>query len=109
MFLDDLTRLLDILDDEGRTLISRALCGDPTPERHDIRFRRADGSIVIGEAQSTLVFGGRQGVTRDVTKLRSQQSNLAALATRDRLTGLANRRLLDELFEASLSPTHRSG
>jgi len=109
VFLDDLTRFLDILDDEGRTQITRALRGELMPERYDLHFRSADGSIVIGEAQTTLIPGGVQGVTRDVTELRSLQANLAALAMRDPLTGLANRRLLDELFEASLLRAHRSG
>ncbi len=109
LFLDDLSRFLDVLDDEGRALIGRALRGEPMPERFDLRFRSADGTIMIGEAQTTLVLGGVQGVTRDVTELRSLQANLAALAMRDPLTGLANRRLLDELFEASLSRADRSG
>ena len=109
IFLDDLTRFLDILDEDGKTQIMRALRGDLMPERYDLRFRGADGSIVIGEAQTTLILGGVQGVTRDVTELRSLQANLAALAMRDPLTGLANRRLLDELFEASLSRERRNG
>jgi diguanylate cyclase (GGDEF)-like protein len=74
-----------------------------------MRFRRADGSIRIGEAQTTVVPGGLQGVTRDVTELRSLQKKLADLALRDPLTGLANRRLFDELLEAGLARTHRSG
>jgi diguanylate cyclase (GGDEF)-like protein len=49
-----------------------------------------------------------QGVTRDVTELRRLQDRLAALALRDPLTGLANRRLLDELLDAELARTQRS-
>ena len=79
------------------------------PERYDMRFRCADGSIAIGEAQTTTVPGGLQGVTRDVTELRNLQANLADLALRDPLTGLANRRLLDELLESGLARTQRSG
>ena len=109
VFLDDLTRFLDIIDDEGRTLIGRALRGEPVPDRYDLRFRHADGSIVIGEAQTTLIRGGLQGVSRDVTELRALQADLAALALRDPLTGLANRRLLDELLDTNLSRTDRSG
>lgn len=108
LFLDDLTRFLDILDEEGRTMIGSALRGEPMPERFDLRLLSADGSIVIGETQTTLVLGGVQGVSRDVTELRSLQANLEALAMRDPLTGLANRRLLDELFETSLSRANRS-
>ncbi len=109
IFLDDLARFLDILDDGGKDLIGRALRGESMPERFDLRFRSVDGSIMVGEAQITVVLGGVQGVTRDVTELRDLQANLAALAMRDPLTGLANRRLLDELFEASLSRVQRSG
>jgi diguanylate cyclase (GGDEF)-like protein len=48
-----------------------------------------------------------QGVSRDVTELRSLQANLAALALRDPLTGLANRRLLDELLKSGLAHAQR--
>jgi diguanylate cyclase (GGDEF)-like protein len=48
-------------------------------------------------------------VSRDVTELRRLQSNVAALALRDSLTGLANRRLFDELFESAVARTERSG
>lgn len=108
LFLHDFTRFLDILDDDGRTMILRALHGEVMPERYDLRFRGADGSIMIGEAQTTLILGGVQGVTRDVTELRRMQTNIADLAMRDPLTGLANRRMFDELFSARLSH-HRLG
>jgi len=55
-------------------------------------------------------------VGRDVTERRNTELRLAAseqtyrgLALRDPLTGLANRRLLDELLTAALARTHRSG
>src|SRR5688500_5365903 len=107
MFLGDIGPFLDILDDEGRALIVAALHGTPLPERLDFRYRTADGEIVIGEMQTTAIIGGLQGVSRDVTELRSLQANLAALALRDPLTGLANRRLLDELLESGLAPAQR--
>lgn len=109
VFVEDFTKFLDILDDEGRTLIYRAFSGVLMPERCDFRYRCADGSIVIGEMQTTAIRGGLQGVSRDVTELRKLQDNLAALALRDALTGLANRRLLDELLDAALARTQRSG
>lgn len=107
--IDDFDRLVDILDDEGRLAIARAFSGDPLPDRIDFHYRHANGSIVIGEMQITAIRGGLQGVGRDVTELRQLQANLAALALRDPLTGLANRRLLNELLEASLARTQRSG
>jgi diguanylate cyclase (GGDEF)-like protein len=55
-------------------------------------------------------------VGRDVTERRDAELRLAAseekyrgLALRDELTGLANRRLLDELLTAALARTSRSG
>ena len=107
MFLDDFAQLLAILDDEGRDLIAAALGGRSMPKRHDFHYRTASGSIVIGEMQTTTIAGGLQGVSRDVTELRNLQAKLADLALRDPLTGLANRRLLDELLEAGLARSQR--
>jgi diguanylate cyclase (GGDEF)-like protein/PAS domain S-box-containing protein len=106
-FVEDATRFLDILDDEGRRLIGRALAGEPLPDRCDFRFRRSDDSIVIGEMHNTLIRGGLQGVGRDVTELRHLQQELAALALHDPLTGLANRRLLNELLVTAVARTQR--
>ena len=107
-FLEDFDRFLGILDDEGRAAVDRALLGERIPERYDFKFRHANGEIVIGETITTLIRGGLQGVSRDVTELRQLQASLAALALRDPLTGLANRRLFNELFEADLARTRRS-
>ena len=49
------------------------------------------------------------GVGRDVTELRRLQESLDALALRDPLTGLANRRLFKELLDADLARTQRNG
>ena len=108
-FLEDFNRLVDIIDDDGSAAITRAFNGRPLPDRIDFHYRHANGSIVIGEMQITAIRGGLQGVGRDVTELRQLQTNLAALALRDPLTGLANRRLLNELLGAELARTQRSG
>ena len=108
-FLEDFTRMLDILDDAGRTAVERGLHGDQALGRFDFRFRHANGSIVVGETRTTSISGGLQGVSRDVTELRQLQDDMAALALRDPLTGLANRRLFDELLDADLARTQRSG
>ena len=63
---------------------------------------------MILETQTTDIRGGLQGVSRDVTELRSLQESLAARALRDPLTGLANRHLLNELLEVALARTQRS-
>jgi len=109
VFLEDVTRFLDIMDEEGRTLVGRAIRGEPLPERFDLNFRCVDGSIVVAEVQINAIPHGVQGVSRDVTELRQLQERLVALALRDPLTGLANRRLLDELLEAGLARAQRSG
>lgn len=108
-FLGDFDRFLEILDDEGRRAVDRALLGERIPERCDFKFRHRNGSMVIGETITTLVRRGMQGVSRDVTELRRLQAGLATLALRDPLTGLANRRLFNELFGADLARTQRNG
>jgi diguanylate cyclase (GGDEF)-like protein/PAS domain S-box-containing protein len=108
-FRADYHRLLDLLVGDGGLVISRALKGEQLPDRFDLHFRHANGSIIVGETRSTAVRDGMQGVSRDVTELRVLQERLAAMALRDPLTGLANRRLFDELLEAGLARTHRSG
>jgi diguanylate cyclase (GGDEF)-like protein/PAS domain S-box-containing protein len=106
---DDLGFFLDIIDEDGRALVLSALAGEPIPERFDVHFRCPDGRIVIGEMQITLSREGLQGIGRDVTEIRALQAELVALALRDPLTGLANRRLLDELLTRALQSTQRSG
>jgi diguanylate cyclase (GGDEF)-like protein/PAS domain S-box-containing protein len=106
---EDFDRFLSILADEDRALIQRSLEGESMPRHCDFHYRHANGSIVVGEMQITQVQGGLQGVGRDVTELRRLQQNLATLALRDPLTGLANRRLFGELLEADLARTERGG
>lgn len=108
-FLADHHRMLDLLIGDSRLIIERALRGERLPDRFDLHFRHANGSVIVGETRSTALSDGMQGVSRDVTELRVLQERLAALALRDPLTGLANRRLFDELLEAELARTHRSG
>ncbi|MEP7114525.1 MAG: sensor domain-containing diguanylate cyclase [Ilumatobacteraceae bacterium] len=107
-FVADFDRFLVLLDDDGRRLITAALAGEPIPTRFDFTFRHADGSTVVSETVTSEVPGGLQGVSRDVTELRRLQATLAAQALRDPLTGLANRRLFDELFAAHLARTQRN-
>ncbi len=108
-FLEDFRRLLDMVDEDGRQLIFGALRGEALPDRCDFRYLRDDGAVVIGEMHATAIPNGLQGVSRDVTQLRALQAELQALALHDPLTGLANRRLLDELLAAALARTERTG
>jgi diguanylate cyclase (GGDEF)-like protein/PAS domain S-box-containing protein len=108
-FLEEFARILEILDDDGRTTIQRALHSNQIVEQFDFHLRHANGSIVVVETRTTAVRGGLQGVSRDVTELRQLQDSMAALALRDSLTGLANRRLFKELLDADLGRAQRTG
>ena len=108
-FLEDFGRVLQILDDAGRSAIDRALHGEQMLEHIDFHFRHANGSIIVVETRTAPVHGGLQGVSRDVTELRQLQDEMEAHALRDPLTGLANRRLFNELLAAGLARTQRSG
>ncbi len=108
-FLEDFARMLAILDDAGTTAIDLALHGQGMLAHFDFHFRHANGTIVVGETRTTIVRGGLQGVSRDVTELRRLQETTAALALHDPLTGLANRRLFIELLDADLARTERRG
>ena len=108
-FLKDFSRIFNVLDEEGVSAITRALNGEKLPDHFDFRYRHANGTIVVGETRTATVRGGLQGVSRDVTELRRLQDNLAALALRDPLTGLANRRLFNELLDARLAHHQRNG
>ena len=108
-FMEDFSRMLEILDEAGTTAIFRALNGEQILDHFDFRFRHADGSIVVGETRTTTVRGGLQGVSRDVTELRQLQDTTAALALHDPLTGLPNRRLFFELLDAAVARTQRNG
>lgn len=107
-FLEGFDRMLAIVDTAGRTAIEEAFGARRVIESFDFRLTHADGSIVVLETRAAQVRGALQGVSRDVTELRRLQETLAALALRDPLTGLANRRLLDELLDAELARTHRN-
>lgn len=109
VFLDDFTEFLNILSDDDRQLIGRAFRGDVLPARSDFHLRHANGSTVVGEMQIRSFDGGVQGVGRDVTQIRMLQQSLNDLALRDPLTGLANRRLLNELLDTDLARTQRNG
>ncbi len=106
-FLDDFTRFLDIISEDDRSAVLNAIGGNLVLTRFDFHFRHADGSIVIGETRASPIEGGLQGVSRDVTELRTLQQSLAELALHDPLTGLANRRLLFELIDSELARTER--
>ena len=104
-----LEHLLSVADTDGRALLEEALQGGTLPDRFDLRLRRADGRWVVLEMRISRLANGIQGMSRDVTEIRALQTDLAQLALKDPLTGLANRRLLDILLGTALARVRRTG
>ncbi len=107
--LHDLDQFLAVVRAEDAAMVRGVVAGARMPDRHDLHLTRPDGTTVIAELQVTLLADGLLGVARDVTQVRALQAELAEMALRDPLTGLANRRLLDEVLALALSRTARSG
>jgi diguanylate cyclase (GGDEF)-like protein len=105
----DLDLLASALDDDGRALLADAAAGRHFQPRVDLTIRRTDATIAVFELRVVETTQGLHGVARDVTEIRALQTQLAEQATRDPLTGLANRRLLDELLGRALLRADRSG
>jgi diguanylate cyclase (GGDEF)-like protein/PAS domain S-box-containing protein len=108
-FLGNFDRLFEIAEKSTRSLILRLLQSDQPPERFDLRFRHANGSVVVCETTTTTDLTGVQGVIRDVTELRRTQRATAALALRDPLTGLSNRRGFDHLLSQAMGRAAKRG
>lgn len=96
--LADLNVFLDALEPEGRAELTEAFIGRSLAPVFDVRLHRPDGSLAIFEVRLAANISGLQGVARDVTEIRALQARVADQALRDPLTGLANRRLLDEIL-----------
>lgn len=107
-FGDDLMHLSTLLDEDGIRILRAALEGEQPPDRFDMRLRRPDGTWLTLEMSVVRLPDGWQGIGRDVTQMRKLQDDLATLALRDPLTGLANRRLLDLLLDAALARGERA-
>jgi diguanylate cyclase (GGDEF)-like protein len=104
----DFDLLAAALDPDGQALIADMAAGRHFQAHADLRFRRRDGAVVVFELRTVETPDGTQGIGRDVTEVRALQAQLAEQATRDPLTGLANRRLLDELLGRALRRADRS-
>jgi diguanylate cyclase (GGDEF)-like protein len=97
------------LDDAGRANLA-AVVADRSFQPHlDLAFRRQDGTLGVFDLHLVETAADIQGIARDVTEIRALQAQVAEQATRDPLTGLANRRLLDELLGQALLRVNRSG
>jgi diguanylate cyclase (GGDEF)-like protein/PAS domain S-box-containing protein len=104
-FLDEFDNFMAIAEPDTRELIDGLRCGGQLPERFDLRFRRADGTVVVIETSVTISDDAIHGVGRDVTEIRELQSALSALASTDALTGLTNRRGFDQALTSALAQT----
>lgn len=95
-------------------VLARTAAGELGLIRHQVRVFCGDGSLKWAEtsAQSEIAETGETRtilVIRDVSDRKRLEEELAALALRDGLTGLANRRSFDEMLETSWRQTLRQG
>ncbi len=82
---------------------ARLVAGEVDSSTVTVRAIRGDGTLVWVEVTSRPIGdyalgqpGDRAVVMRDVTERRALEDHLTAMATKDGLTGLANRRSFDE-------------
>ena len=85
------------VETEDEVLAARTTC------LFDEEVMKADGSLSKLKTYKTPIFDGDTiigtvGIARDVTKEYEYQQNIVYMALHDQLTGLANRRQLDEFL-----------
>lgn len=102
-FLESFANMIGVVDEASQRAIAESLAGERELTSYDTSVRRPDGSVVICETRATPTAGGVQGISRDVTEVRRLREQLTALASEDPLTGLPNRRRLDELLTRALA------
>jgi diguanylate cyclase (GGDEF)-like protein/PAS domain S-box-containing protein len=117
-YIGDSTLWKDLMhpDDRERTIeaVGRGIdAGEPYSVEY--RMIARDGRLVWFR-DSALVLNdaaGRpsmiQGVMLDITERKAAEEHIAYLAYHDKLTGMANRAMFDELLELSLSRAKRNG
>ena len=67
----------------------------------------SDSAVVVHDAAGQALFV--QGVMLDITQRKEAEEEIAFLAYHDKLTGLPNRAMFDELLELSLARARRHG
>ncbi|HEY7923481.1 MAG TPA: EAL domain-containing protein [Vicinamibacteria bacterium] len=90
----------------GRDAVARARAGETWTG--DVTVLRHDGVHVLLEARMAPLGDGHLALAlREVSETRALQERLEALAHRDPLTGLPNRRLFEDRLEIALAQAHR--
>jgi len=114
---DDLLRrpALELLDENARTRIQTVYENFRRRRQgslSDIHFEDAGNPVVLDINLSFIDAGGEELVlvmAKDVTEQREMHRQLAAIATTDALTGLANRRAFDARLQALVRQCGQSG
>jgi diguanylate cyclase (GGDEF)-like protein len=101
-FIADFGHFVAAAEPDTRVLLDRLRNGERLPDRLDVQLRHASGALVVIETSMTWSDDAIHGTGRDVTEIRHLQSTLAAIASTDALTGLANRRAFDDALTSRL-------
>jgi diguanylate cyclase (GGDEF)-like protein/PAS domain S-box-containing protein len=82
---------------------------------HEYRMVREDGVVIWVSEQASVIRDERgqpsliQGVIFDITELKKAEEEVSFLAYHDKLTGLPNRVLFEEMLELALARARRHG
>ena len=93
----------------NRNGLNAAISAERDVFRMESRYLRADGAVLWVAVTSSIVRGSGGDIlygfiqAQDITQRRASEQRLARAATRDPLTGLANRAALDEHLTAALA------
>lgn len=98
------------------SLLADLEAGRPTqPFRGELEYFCRDGSTIWTEVMALPVLDGEGrldkliGVSRDITERKYYEQQLEAMATTDSLTGIANRRHIEELVQGVMAQAERYG